>query len=213
MPVREAPTPAGVLYRIGRYPDPLEWPEWEYVGEERFDDPQRRYRVLYAAEQRRVCFLETLARFRPSLELLAKLAAVSGTDEPMPTASVPADWHTKRCIGRLRLAPEQRWLDLRATDTHQALRAEFAELLVDFGITDLDVSAIRGPHRALTRAISRWAYDRGYHGLIYRSRFEDRSDCWAIFEKSLFAPVHPAEPITRTDLDLRAVADLFGLAL
>ena len=213
MPIQEAATPAGVLYRIGRYPDPLDWPEWEYIGEERFDDPQRRYRVLYAAEQRRVCFLETLARFRPSLELLAKLAAVSGSDEPMPTSSVPADWHTKRCIGRLQLAPGQCWLDLRATSTHLALRREFAGVLVELGIADLDVSAIRGPHRALTRAISRWAYERGYHGLVYRSRFDDQSDCWAIFERSLFSPIHPAEPITRTDPDLRAVARLFNLGI
>jgi len=36
------------------------------IGQERFDDPLRQYRVLYAAAQRAGCFAETLAAFRPS---------------------------------------------------------------------------------------------------------------------------------------------------
>ena len=54
--------PAGPLYRIGWPPDPLAWPDWRFVGHNRFDDPERSYRVLYLAEQRSACFAELLAK-------------------------------------------------------------------------------------------------------------------------------------------------------
>jgi len=47
--VRSAPAPATALYRVGRLPDPLSWPPWEYAGSGRFDDPAGEFRVLYAA--------------------------------------------------------------------------------------------------------------------------------------------------------------------
>jgi hypothetical protein len=62
-----------MLYRIGRRPDPLAWPPWEYVGSGRFDDAAGEFRMLYATVQRRAGFVETLARFRPSLGALAAL--------------------------------------------------------------------------------------------------------------------------------------------
>jgi hypothetical protein len=53
-------------------PNPLDWLPIDRVGANRFDDPARQFRVLYAARQRTACFAETLALFRPSLELLAE---------------------------------------------------------------------------------------------------------------------------------------------
>lgn len=83
-PVRDAPAPAGVLNRIGRCPSPLAWLPWQAVGTGRFDDPRGEFRVLYAAEQRLACFVETLAPWRPSLEDLARLRATWGADAPAP---------------------------------------------------------------------------------------------------------------------------------
>src|SRR5437667_12644959 len=70
--------PGGPLYRLGRYPDPWAWPDWSYAAPDgtfgnRYDDPQASYRVLYASSERVGAFLETLARFRPDLEVLAEL--------------------------------------------------------------------------------------------------------------------------------------------
>ena len=70
--LRSAPTPRAVLHRLGRLPNPLDWPPADRIGANRFDDPARHFRVLYAARQRTACFAETLAAFRPSLELLAE---------------------------------------------------------------------------------------------------------------------------------------------
>ena len=55
----------GVIYRLGRKPDPWSVPDWASAGPDgtfgnRFDDPEGIYRVLYASSQRLGCFLETL---------------------------------------------------------------------------------------------------------------------------------------------------------
>lgn len=212
-PVRRAPTPRTALYRIGRLPDPLAWPPWEYVGSGRFDDPARDFRVLYAAAQRRAAFIETLATFRPSLEALAALQEVTGTEEPLPVPLVPPDWYRGRAVGRFRLAPRQRWLDLRSLETCEVLRRALAQTLLDLGLDDLDLSGIVGQRRQLTQAITRWAYEHGYSGLAYSSRFDVAFTCWAIFEGAVFDVTESPEPILPGDADLLATAQLFGLGI
>lgn len=206
MTIREAPAPNGVLFRLARCPDPLAWPEWKYVGDQRFDDPFRLFRVLYVAEQRLACFVESLASLRAPLDRLAR-----GGRRPRPR--VPDEWIRIRCAGQLRLRSGQRWLDLRRLETAEALRAELAPLLRQLALPDLDVSVLRGPSRPLTRAVGRWAYDAGFQGIAYRSRFHDGLDCWAIFEGAEFDRVGASDPLARNDRDLRSAAALFGLAV
>jgi len=212
-PVRSARTPRGGLYRIARLPDPLAWPPWEFVGGGRFDDPQREFRVLYAAAQRRGPFVETLAQFRPLLEALARMRRVGGNEEPLPKTRVPAHWYQRHAVARLRLLPGQRWLDLRAPQTREILRAELATTLLTQGLSDLDLSRVLGPGRTLTQTIARWAYEHGYAGLAYHSRLDHTLTLWAIFEGAAFEPVGLPEPITPDDPDLVATARLFGLVL
>lgn len=212
-PVRRARIPRTALYLIGRRPDPLAWPPWEYVGSGRFDDPAGKFRVLYATAQRRAAFLETLAHFRTSLDVLAALQAVENTNEPIPPPQVPAEWYHARAVGRLRLATRQLWLELRSVETREALRCALAHTLLDLGLEDLDLRGVVGPKRQLTQAIARWAHDHGYAGLVYSSRFDAALTCWAIFEGAVFDPVRPFEPILADDPDLVATAKLFGLRL
>jgi hypothetical protein len=94
--------PDGPLYRLGRQRDPWAWPDWSYAGPDgtfgnRYDDPEASYRVLYASSQRIGAFLETLARFRPDLEVLAELERIEGDDEPPP--AVPRAWPDNRLLG------------------------------------------------------------------------------------------------------------------
>ncbi len=193
-----------MLFRIGYCPNPLFWPDWQYVGDQRFDDPFRLFRILYLAEQRLACFVESLAPFRIPLDRLAV-----GGRRPR----VPADWTRARCAGQLRLGPEQRWLDLRHLETAEALRSELAPLLQQPDLPDLDVSVLRGPSRPLTRAVARWTYDAGFQGIAYRSRFHDGLDCWTLFEGTDVERVGSIERISRDDRDLRAAAALFGLVV
>ena len=96
--------PNASLFRLGRKPDPWSPPDWSCAQPDgtfgnRFDDPQGNYRVLYAATQRVSCFVETLARFRPDLALIAELQAIAGADDHVPLGTVPSDWYEPRVMG------------------------------------------------------------------------------------------------------------------
>lgn len=214
---RKARTPRQPLYRIGRPPDPLAWPPYSVIGRERFDDPLRQYRVLYAASQRAACFAETLAAFRPSLASLAAERAVLNTEELPRAPQVPAAWWRNRIIGRFSLSPG-RWLDLRALDTFQVLREAFAEIATGLGLADIDLSAVTGVmpiagEERFTQAISRWAYELGYHGIAYTSRLHHRFTGWAVFDSASILRIGDPVPITPVDRDFVRIARSFGLSI
>ncbi|HEX2924160.1 MAG TPA: RES family NAD+ phosphorylase [Chloroflexota bacterium] len=212
-PVQNAASPSQILYRIGRLPNPLAWPPRGLTGAGRFDDPLGQFSTLYAAEQRRACFIESLARFRASPKVLAELRRVSGTSDTVLSPSVPLDWCAKRGVARFYLRAGQRWLDLRSIETREALRTELAELLVNLNLADLDAGEVLSPNRQLTQAISRWAYERGYNGIAYKSRLDDDLDCWALFQGASIEMVGSIEPISPHDPDFREAATLFGLVI
>ena len=81
--------------------------DWAYAGPDgtfgnRFDDPEGTYRVIYASSQRLGCFLETLARFRVDLELVAELAEIEGADDFTLLGAVPREWCGSRVMGSAR---------------------------------------------------------------------------------------------------------------
>jgi hypothetical protein len=215
---RRARTPRRLLYRIGRPPDPLALPPYAAIGHERFDDPLRQYRVLYAAAPRAGCFAETLAAFRPSLASLATERAVLNTPEPLRSAWVPAAWWGNRLVGAFTLGAGC-WLDLRALTTFQVLRDAFAELANSLGLVDVDLSAatgriaIAGEERRFTQAVSRWAFERDYQGVVYTSRLHHRFTCWAVFESATIQRVGAPELITSADRDFVRIARSFGLSI
>lgn len=216
MAIQEASPPAAGLYRIGRWPDPLAWPLWEHVrGVNRFDDPLRRFRVLYTAELRLTCFLETLAPLRLSLEVVAALAQLPAgdrQDDPATKGIIPADWRFTRVIGHLIVDSGQRWPDLRAMETREALREQLATTLVALGYRDFDAGIALLQDRQLTQAIAQWAYDQGYQGIVYPSRFDTSLTCWAVFENARFTAIGETA-IARDDPDFVEAAGRFDLTI
>ena len=82
----ESKRPPGPLFRVGRDDDAWAVPDWAYAKEDgtfgnRFDDPMRVYRVLYASSQRLGCFIETLARFRVDVSFVADLALMENGED------------------------------------------------------------------------------------------------------------------------------------
>src|SRR4051794_14682806 len=156
-----APGPSStVLYRIGRQPEPLAWPPWQFVGEGRFDDPANEFRVLYASEQRRGCFAEVLAVFRPGLTLLARLRALPDSvdgDPSLEAGHLPADWRAKRLIASLAVPRNQKVLDLRDRAVREHLRQEMANVFVLLGLPDFDLGDTLTRERRVTQSIARWA--------------------------------------------------------
>jgi hypothetical protein len=218
MPLRDVDPSGIVLWRVGRYPDPLAWTPWEFLGNGRFDDPLAEFRVLYLAEQRLACFIETFAPFRPDLAILADLGAIDGgdsADRTPPMGQIPRDWLTTHRIGWLQPRPELKALDLRALETREAIRSDLAPLLRVRGYHDFDLGVALNQDRTLTQHISRWAYERGYRGIAYTSRFGSEFDCWVLHSEPIdsdppFEPLGVA-PIERNDPDLLAAMRLFRL--
>lgn len=100
----EGKSPPETIYRIARKPDPWQPPDWSRANPDgtfgnRFDDPEGYYRVIYAASQKLSCFLETLARFRADVSLLAELNEIEGENDFIPLGTVPREWCDERLLG------------------------------------------------------------------------------------------------------------------
>jgi hypothetical protein len=212
--ISDAPPPASVLYRIGYPPDPLAWPPRALIGTQRFDDPNRRFRVLYAAERRLPCFVEVLQDWRPDLQALSALAQrATQATAPLPPLALPRSWRQSHLLGRFKLAPNQRWLDVRRVQTREELRRLFAPAVLQVGLEDFDGGAIRSLQRSFTQAIAGWAFNQGFQGIVYTSRFDDAWTCWAIFEGAAIQPVGVPRRIGRSDPDLALAAALLRIGV
>jgi hypothetical protein len=199
MPARASEPPLHQIYRIGRH-DPFAWPDWQYVGASRFDDPRGRFRVLYAGD-RRACFLETLADYRP------------GLIEDQRAGIIPAEWFATRRLGQFSLAdPRLRALDLQTAEQIQELRKQLQLFLANRGYAELDVSHVLGQDFVLTQEIAGWAYEQGFGGIIYSSRFALDRTCIAIFEGTRLSDTQTMV-IDRDDPDLIWAADVLKLII
>ena len=178
--------PTEPVYRLGRRPNAWQPPEWFLAHSDgtfgnRFDDPQGYYRVLYASSQRLACFVETLARFRPDLSLLAELDTIEGDDDFVALGTLPRDWLTVRTMGSAEINGV--FADIYGIAWVSQLRRTLAGEALKLGMKDIDLSSLeRAEPRRLTQLASREAYLLSFAGLFYRSRYGQTLENWAIFE-------------------------------
>jgi hypothetical protein len=230
-PVLHTVAPGDSLFRVGRGPDVWTLASWIYAGPDgtfgnRYDDPAGEYRVLYAAGQRRGAFLETLARFRVDLQLVAELNAIEGDeqDDAFPTVQhgvVPAEWLMRRRIGTA-MAASLWFVDVAHSESLACLRERLVARLVHHGLDDLDAGDLRRrAPRALTQEISRYVFEHGsapsgepVAGIAYRSRLGDELTNWTIFEGHQLDEIMEADAIIAADdPDLAAALETLGLTL
>jgi hypothetical protein len=240
--------PSSGIYRLARGPaDPFSPPDWQFALEDgtfgnRFDDPAGRdhardsaFRTIYRATQRIATFGETIARFRPSLELISQLEAIDD-EEPVDQALsgaidpddphrglIPADWRMRRRVGHTHLDPELSFVDLAHAETMQYLRTALAPFATRLGIGDIDLSSLTSQQRRLTQQCARLIHDMPdeqgefrFAGIRYPSRLNPDWECWAIFDDRIrHASGWPGFPtsIFPDDKDLMAAAKLFGLTI
>lgn len=196
----------------------------------RFDLPGQA--TLYSSTIRCGCYAEVLAALRPRIEQLTKLAAatfddVDPGDDPifeewcerghmMPT-SIARIWHTERALAQVNVTTDGWYIDVEDPVSLQVLRLQFAELLHDQGIEDMDVSVIRGHNRIVTCAVAEWAATLYLEdgsvplGIRYNSRHGTDWECWATFPETKTTAVHTTGLDVRNDPDLKHIADLFDL--
>jgi hypothetical protein len=182
----ETRQPDGSVYRLGRRPDAWQPPNWFLAHSDgtfgnRFDDPEGYYRVLYASSRRLACFVETLARFRPDLSLLAELGEIEGDDDFLPLGTLPREWLAARMMGSAKI--DGVFADLYAASWVSHLRRSLAAEAIRLGVKDIDLSTLENAEpRRLTQLASRQAYRLNFAGIFYRSRYGHTLENWAIFE-------------------------------
>ncbi len=240
MTLHTIPPPASPVIRVARGgngppTDPFAPPDWERAGVDgtfgnRFDDPgtgdgvsdAARFRVVYTATERAGAFAETIAHFRPDLEALAALAAITGgMGEHQAIAGVVSErWRRVRGVGRMLLDPALRFADVAHPDTLAELRTVFARLATDFGHPDIDLSTVTSGDRRLTQRVARYIYERGiatgmptFAGVRYISRHGAAWECWAIFADRLIGEQLPVQAIGADDAGLVTAARHFGLTI
>jgi hypothetical protein len=213
----ETQSPPGPIYRLGRRPDPWAPPDWSRAQPDgtfgnRFDDPTGYYRVLYASSQRLSCFLETLARFRPDLTLLAELRDIEGDDDFFPLTQIPRAWCRPRVLGTAR--SEGTYADIYAANWVAHLRGALSGECLKLGLADLDVAVLQQGHpRRLTQLASLEIYKAGLSGIYYRSRYGHDLENWAIFEPFDIEVTAAPEAIKPNDPDLQRACAILGLII
>ncbi len=212
----DARRPEGPVYRLGRRPDAWQPPDWFLAQSDgtfgnRFDDPEGYYRVLYASSQRLGCFIETLARFRPDLSLLAELNVIEGDNDFLALGTLPCEWLAGRMMGKATLSGI--FADIYAAAWVGLLRKTLAAEALRLGIRDIDLSTLEtADPRRLTQLASRLAYRMSFAGVFYRSRYGHSLENWAIFEP--FPLEDPqSENVSEDDPDFVEALRIHGIRL
>ena len=204
------------IHRIGRKPDPWQYPDWSRANPDRtfgnrFDDPNGEYRVLYASSVRLGCFLETLARYRPDLALYAELHGIAGEDDFVPPGIVPREWLNGRRMGSADR--HGTFADIGAAEWISKLRHGLAALLISLGVPDFDAAVLqRSAPRILTQPISEFVYGEGFDGIRYLSKYGNDIENWALFEP-VDLTARNQRDIPPGDADLNTALRIFSLTL
>jgi len=175
--------------------------------------------VLYFGTTLEACFGETLSRYRTDPKL-AFIEEEWRNLNFMARGSVPQDWRMRRSTVRSRIeADGLSFLDVEALATRQALQATLGPVLRMFEVEDLDVPAIRGRDRRVTRLISEWAWRQDdedgrplFAGIRYLSRIDTNWECWAVYDDVTITELE-RHPVLRTTPELLTVADTYELTV
>jgi len=172
--------------------------------------------VLYASSQRLGCFIEILARFRADVSFVADLALMeNGEDDFTAFGTVRRAWLKERCIGTAEVEGE--YADIYAFGWVTHLRSALAGFAAKPGMEDLDLSSMKlAEPRLLTQPAGRIAFELGYAGVCYCSRFGHSIENWAIFEDWTLSerfPIHQSNSrrIAEDDPDLLEALRIPGL--
>ncbi|WP_104083807.1 RES family NAD+ phosphorylase [Cryobacterium sp. Y11] len=182
----------------------------------RFDIPGAG--VLYGATTAEGGFAETLAGFRPRASMVGAFSQLTPEPGRVLPGQVPTAWLTTRRLRIFDVMGSLPFVDLESPTTHAYLTEHAPTVLLHQGLHNLDVAAIRGPNRLLTRAIASWLYSRTdehahplYAGIRYVSRLGN-FECWAIFDGTP-VELRSSVPVDPTNPALRNVIELFGMTI
>jgi len=221
-----------LVWRVGRATDPWAWIDPRYAGGQRWDDPNKVFRTIYAADSPFACYVEILASLRPDRpggrDLLEDIIEDpdDAADYPVPPAGVVDPlWIAGKKISHAILSGA--YADVRSASTIATLRPRFLRLALALGFDDFDASALkRAFPRELTQHVAGHLYDLLtddgeplVDGVRFASRHGDELAMWAIFERPGDEPssrrVKDAEGhlVSLDDPDLLRAVELHHLIL
>jgi len=176
------------------------------------------HRVLYASSQRLGCFIETLAPFRVDVSFVADLALMENGEEDFTAfGPVRKAWIKGRCIGGANVEGEYAAIYALAWVSH--LRLALARTAVKLRMEDIDLSSLeRAESRLLTQPAGRIAFERGYEGVFYHSRYGHSIENWAVFEDWTLSDRFPirqpnSRKVGEDDPDLLEALRILGLVI
>jgi hypothetical protein len=209
--------PSTPVWRLGHRDGPLDFIPLELCSwQNRWDDPRRAYRTLYAARDAITCLREVLADLRPDTTMLAELRELFGRDAGLEAAAgtVPEEFRRERVLAPAAMVLDGELVDVDAPGTRAGLEREHAAMLAEHGMRHLDVAEVRSRTRVVTQHIGRTLYEQGAAAIAFGSNLDDRP-CYAVFEARGHLEPGDAAPLELTDdlPELVAVCDEYGLRL
>lgn len=219
----------GDVWHVGFAPNTWAWAPWQYADDEglfggRWDDQLGEFRTIYTADSLLGCFLELLARFRPSRKVLAELDQIVDDDGSVARfteaqeGAVGYSWLDNRLYGSARQAG--RYCFITHSRSIAALAARYPLHRHGLSPSDLDVALLKDAgDRVLTRSIARWLYDLhdegvAIDGVRFQSRHGDEIRVWAVFERAddqaRSLRISPSREPARVHPDLPALREAFA---
>ena len=131
------------------------------------------------------------------------------------TASSPARalWIDPEWSHWFRPTPAKMAPFFTGVDRITHLRRRLASECLRLGVPDLDASVLQsGLSRRITQLVSRVAYEQGYPGICYRSRYSHDLENWALFEPFRLQDA-TSEPVDNDRPALREALRILGLKL
>lgn len=218
-----------VLFRVGRLPNPLAWrrpreplePGNEPVlGGGRWDDPSGEFATLYCATDELGAFMEVLAHLRPGKDIVERILRETDEegadhDPPLTPGEVSARLFARwRGIGRVEPRADAVFVDMAATETHNALNLDLPGLLDIIGAEQFDRGVVMHHDRRLTRSIAghlHWQLPEAC-GLRFESRV-DHFECWALWEDRGAIYDTDVDPIDPSNPTLQQAAKRLSIRL
>ena len=97
-----------LVWRVGHISAPLDFTPWEVLErlgwKHRFDHPDRLFRTLYCAEQRKTALREVVSDFRPNTKVRLDFRKTFGEEYPAPR--IKAEFYENKVLtqGLLRVS-------------------------------------------------------------------------------------------------------------
>jgi len=176
------------VWRVGYVADPLGFvPHERSAFSHRFDDPDKHFRSLYAAQRPETCLREVLADVRPNAAALqAFVDRFSDEDgdpaDELPSFAVTAAWRRKNVLAAARIRIDHGdVLDLTDPEQRRDVEMRHADLLAEHGLDHLDLHEITTRRRVVTQTIAADAYTAGVAVICFPSS-RDGQRCFALLE-------------------------------